>query len=98
MAIPVSLQELQGYWKTVCLACIQTALCFNFELVWLSGRQRRRSFHVFPNGSLECRPCILGLHRNVFPGGSSGSVDISDVFIIALMWSTSAVQFSSVSN
>ena len=38
--------------------------------------------NVFPNGSLEPRPWILGPHRNVFPGGSSWSVDIIDVFIM----------------
>ena len=35
--------------------------------------------NVFPNGSLEPRPWILGPHRIVCPGGLSGSVDIRDV-------------------
>ena len=54
--------------------------------------------NVFPNGSLEPRPWLLGPHRNVFPGGSSWSADISDVFITASMWFMSASQFSSISN
>ena len=50
--------------------------------------------NVFPNGSWEPRTWILGLHRNVFPGGSSGSV----VCVAAAIWFMSASQFSSISN